>query len=355
MKILLLIDSLDSGGAERQMSYLASGLQRAGHDVTLVVFSEVNPFYKDIVEKGGVTLIFDIKGFNKYRRILRIRHWVKILQPATVIAYKDGVTMAACLARLLTPFRLIVSERNTTQELSRYERIKFALYRFADVIVPNSFSQARFIKHNYPDLYKKTAVITNALNTDVFAVPSKERRNKPLICVTVARIASQKNVLRFLDAVARLKNRKDEVVFKWFGNQDHAYFSAVQEKVKNLELEDMIGFYPAVKNVVKEYGAADFLCLPSIYEGFPNVVCEAMSCGLPIICSNVCDNPSIVADGINGFLFDPNNPSDIATSIEKLLKLSLLQRQQMGLENRRKIEDICSQETFIAKYLSLVE
>lgn len=354
MVILLFIDSLASGGAERQMSYLASGLQNAGGDVTLVVFSDVNPFYKDRVEESGAKLVFDIQGFNKYRRILRIRHWVKKIRPDAVIAYKDGVTMAACLARMLTPFHLIVSERNTTQVLSRYERMKFALYRMADKIVPNSYAQSRFIEQNYPDLFKKTIVITNALDTEAFKAPREKVPNKPLVCVTTARIMPQKNVLRFLDAIALLNGHKGEVTFKWFGNQSDVYFGEVMSKVKDLGLENMIEFHPAVKDVVREYAAADFFCLPSIYEGFPNVVCEAMSCGLPVVCGNVCDNTDIVSDGTNGFLFNPYSIEDIANGIGKILSLTNEERKRIGMVNRSKIENLCSPEYFIAKYTALI-
>lgn len=345
---------MGSGGAERQMSYLASGLQKAGHDVTLIVFSDNNVFYKDRIEGSGIRLIFDLKGLNKYRRILRIYQWVKSIRPSVVITYKDGVNMAACLARMLTPFRLIVSERNTTQVLSHYERIKFALYRMADKIVPNSYSQSRFIEQHYPDLSSKIYVITNTLDTEAFKIPSKREKRKPLVCVTTARIMPQKNVLRFLDAVALLKNRKIEVLFKWFGYQSSPYFIEVENKVKLLGLEDIIKFYPAVKDVVKEYIAADFFCLPSVYEGFPNVVCEAMSCSLPVVCGNVCDNADIVRDGENGFLFNPFDIEDIVSCIEKILNMKEEERLHMGLINRAKIEDLCSSESFISKYSSIL-
>lgn len=354
MKILCLIDSLASGGAERQMSYLASGLQKAGNDVTLIVFSDSKPFYKDRVVKSGVNLIFDLKGFNRYRRILRIRHWVRKFRPDAVIAYKDGVTMAACLARMLTKFHLIVSERNTTQALSRYEKMKFSLYRKADVIVPNSYSQARFIEQNYPHLFTKTTVITNALDTEAFIMPEVKERHNPLVIVTTARIMPQKNVLRYLEAVDHFKERKNEVIFKWFGNQSDAYFSDVQKQVKNLGLEGIITFYPAVKDVAKVYAEADAFCLPSVYEGFPNVVCEAMSCGLPVICGNVCDNADIVSDGENGYLFNPCDTEDIVKGIEKLLCLSDKQRRIMGVTNRAKIKNLCSPEAFISKYAAIL-
>lgn len=66
------------------------------------------------------------------------------------------------------------------------------------------------------------------------------------------------------------------------------------------------------QSIEVEYRKADVFCLPSLYEGYPNVVAEAMSCGLPILCSNVCENPYIVEEGAMAFCL-----------IRKALKISL--------------------------------
>lgn len=64
------------------------------------------------------------------------------------------------------------------------------------------------------------------------------------------------------------------------------------------------------------------LILPSLYEGLPNVVCEAMLAGKPALVSNVCDNPILVNEGERGFLFNPVEPRNIAKAIEKLIALN---------------------------------
>ena len=78
------------------------------------------------------------------------------------------------------------------------------------------------------------------------------------------------------------------------------------------------------------YQKVDLFCLPSIIEGFPNVICEAMASGLPVICSNVCDNPFIVKSQENGFLFKPEDPTDIADNLIKAISLSEREKEIMG-------------------------
>lgn len=336
------------------MSYLVSGLKQAGNEVMLVVFSDVSPFYKEKVEQSGAQLVFDLRGLNRFQRVLRIVQWVKKYRPDAVIAYKDGVTMAACIVRMFTRFNLIVSERNTTQVLTRYERVKFWLYRFADRIVPNSFSQKRFIEKRYPGLSGKTSVITNTLDTDSFDGSGEGSGSDRLVVVTTARVVEQKNVLRYLEAISLLKQRGCRMSFRWYGYQSEPYFTQVKNKVAELGVEDMIEFYPAVKDVVEVYSHGDIFCLPSVYEGFPNVVCEAMSCRLPVVCGNVCDNGDIVEAGVNGFLFDPTDAADIASTLERMAQLSDDERRVIGASNREKIVRMCSSEAFISKYMALV-
>ena len=116
----------------------------------------------------------------------------------------------------------------------------------------------------------------------------------------------------------------------------------------------MFTFYDASENIIKEYTNADVFCLPSLYEGFPNVICEAMSCGLPILCSNVCDNPNIVKEDLNGILFNPLSVDDIVASILKFHELDLLTRERMGEESRTLAVDKFSSIPFIQKYMSII-
>lgn len=85
------------------------------------------------------------------------------------------------------------------------------------------------------------------------------------------------------------------------------------------------------------------------------MLCEAMSCGVPVICSNVCDNPNIVEEGSNGFLFNPLDIDDMTQAIEKLLSISNEEYRNISQNNRRKALAMFSKEIFINKYVTLIE
>ena len=351
-KLLLIIESLESGGAQRQLVGLAKFLKDKGYQVKLIYYYPLE-FYKSYLDKFAIDNEYVRNATNRYKRIFNIYKTVKEYSPTVVISYQNGPNMLACILKYVgLEFKLITSERNTSQDLNLRERLKFFLMRQSDVVVTNSFSQKMFINNYYPAILKKTIVITNFVDTEIFcpsSTSSKSTEKKTCKILCVGRLVEQKNVLRFLDALCCLKEKAWDFHVDWYGEKmDLNYYIRCVEKVKMLKLEDTISFKEPTKDIVKVYQGFDAFCLPSIYEGFPNVLCEAMSCGLPILCSNVCDNPKIVRD--NGLLFDPYNPADIANKITFFFKLSLAEKRVMREKSRFYALKDFSVNSFVEKY-----
>lgn len=85
------------------------------------------------------------------------------------------------------------------------------------------------------------------------------------------------------------------------------------------------------------------------------MICEAMSCGRPIICSKVCDNPVYVAEDENGFLFDPKSPVAIADTIQRALQISDEKYLSYCGKSREKAERLLSKKFFVDKYITIIE
>lgn len=355
-KILLITENLGSGGAERQICGLAVMLTKLGYPCRLVTYCE-NQFYEPYLRQNDVEYVRLSNLSNKFTRVFRLAKYVRMYKPDVVISYLVSVNISMCLATLLCNTKLIVSERNNNLSISFKDRIRFFLYRRADVIVPNSNSQADFIRKNFPYLKPKVCPIINFVDTIRFSPPLESRENIPFRIVTVARYTHQKNVLRFLDVVKKVKSAKLNVRFDWYGSKDVdlKYFSAVLQKYNSMDIADYLCLHDSCKQIEDEYRNADAMCLPSLYEGYPNVVVEAMASGLPVICANRFENPYIVQDKINGFLFDPENIDDIFSAVVKLLNLTLEERLQMRAKNREVTLVRNSEEVFIQEYVRLIQ
>lgn len=357
-RILCLSDGLMQGGAERQLIGLAHLLKNQGYCVTLACYTD-DIFYSDIIKECELKLIRLTPRQNFLSKIMSVYKFLIREKFDCVIAYKDGATSIACICKILgLPYKLIVSERNTTQKLSYRERIKFTLYSVADYIVPNSYTQGDFITKHYPRYKAKIRVITNFTDLSKFTPSDCVLNSDKLRILTVGRVANQKNIFRYLHAVKRVVSENKRIQFRWVGaisvGQDDYYNQCVKYIEKNGISENFV-FVPATQNITEEYLQCDVFCLPSIYEGYPNVVCEAMACGKPILCSNICDNKYIIEDGINGYLFDPIKESDIVEKINKLCQLPSEKIIEMGRRSREIVLNKCSTDRFVDKYKIIIE
>lgn len=353
-KILLLIDELGQGGAERQMVYLAKELKKANCNVRLVKFFSGETPYKNILDENGIIVETNIKGRNRWKRVTEITKITRAWEPDLTIAYKDGTCIASCLAKLIHKFKLVVSERNTTQILSYRERFKFWIYKLADYIVPNSDSQTKFITQHFPSLASKVVTITNMIDTDRFQPLKGITTTKKRVLIS-ARITPQKNVIKFLEALHILSKRVNDVHFDWYGKvKDYGYYEEIKIKQNAMGLNEYISFHTeGTTQIEEEYRRSTHFCLPSKYEGFPNALCEAMATGLVCCASNICDNSFILNQ--KQLLFNPLNPHDIADKLEYALNLSSSDISDISHKNITRILNFCSSDNFIKRYLSLIQ
>lgn len=356
MKIILFTDSLGSGGAQRQLVGLAILLKNRMYDVKVCTYHNIG-FYKAILDKNNVENEIIINK-SYLDRIFSVRRYIVKEKPDWVIAYQESPSVIVCLTKLLgCKYKLIVSERSTTQHIGIKEKIRFFLYRLSDVIVPNSYSQEKFLIKHYPWMKDKITTITNFVDLDKFSFyPKKHNTTKSLI-VVVATVWRPKNTLGLIESVRILSERNHSFKIEWYGIVEghEQYLNSCNELINKYNLHEYIELLPKTREIHEKYRLCDYFCLPSFYEGTPNVVCEAISTGRPVICSNVCDNPIYVKDGYNGFLFNPNDPKDIANKIEQALLSSAEDYHIMCKNSRDLAEGLLSENIFIEKYINLLK
>lgn len=355
MKINLFTDCLGAGGAQRQLVGLAVLLKEKGFKVKVSSYYNID-FYKSFLDEKGVCNELIPGADNTKKRILAVRKYFRKEHPDWVIAYQETPSLVACLTKIMgCKFHLIVSERNTTQNMGLNERIRFCLYHTADAIVPNSNAQEKFLLKHYPWMKVKMKTITNFVDLEKFSYVKHPRRECPLI-VVAATIWKSKNTLGFIEGVKLLKDAGHHFRVCWYGIADRYsdYLEQCRNKIIEYGLQDFIELCPKTKEIEKKYAEADYFCLPSFFEGTPNVICEAISTGLPIICSDVCDNSIYVKDGINGFLFDPHHPESIAISLSKALALNDEQYRLFCMNSRQNAETLLNSDDFVDKYIKII-
>ncbi len=375
-RVTLVIDQLNSGGAQRQLCMLAVHLKRRGYHVEVLVYWRAN-FFTGLLREAGIPIVY-VPSRNRLYLIYAMRRAVRRSRPDVVISFLSGSNMLAELAALPhRDFAVITSERNLdTSGRSLRRDLRYTLHCFADAVVSNSHSQRDRINQIAPYLEERTHVVVNGVDLDYFrpADPPGHSQSNEMRMVVLARYAPQKNPFGLLAAVEIIRREHPalNLVVDWYGapiavdSRRHSkwgygsrqklanYYRKLEEAIGKQCLWDRFRLHRTRQNVVPLYHAAEVVCLPSLYEGTSNVICEAMACGIPVLASRVSDNPRLVEEGRNGLLFDPLSPWDMADAIVRFAAEPLEVRRRMGLEGRKMAEAMLSPDVYADRFVELI-
>lgn len=329
-KILLVIDNFGSGGAQNQITLLASKLKEGGYEVGVFTYYHDDFFLNRITDKGisyynanksnkiGLNVIFKL-----YQVVVKNRY-------NTIISFLDTPNFYACIVKFIlgSKVRLIISYRSMTNFLT-LSFVKKQLHKWknfiADVIVSNSHHERERWQLFQPKQANKWVTIYNGIEDQGFLL-DRIRKGK-LICV--GSFSHFKNGLCVAEALHYLK-LKGELNFTlhWIGRRDsgvkgsEGYASIVENYLEKFDLESHWIWEGQKTNVLEEFMNADALIHASVLEGLPNVVCEAQMTGCPIILGKVLDHPKLILDGYNGLLFDPKDPKELGEKILSFYKMN---------------------------------
>ena len=353
------IGALSSGGAERQMVLLTS-LLADNYEVSLTTYADIPDHYE---LNSRIARKHICQGKTKLRKVVALFFRIWKRSPDAIISFEQRTNFLTLIPLLLKKSPIvIVGERNYTRgHSSRIERVLFRhLYKRADFIVPNSKSQGDYISEICPRLASKIKVIHNYTHVQVEET-ANETKSDVLRIGVFARYAPQKNLKNLILAVSEICKGKHKVKVEWFGNKNikdenaKAYFNDCQKLITENNLSDIFILNDHVENVTSEMLRFDAICLPSFFEGFSNVIAEAICVGKPVLASDVSDNSVMVHENENGFLFNPKEPEDIAKAISRFIELTPEQKHEMGEKSEEIAQELFSKEKFINDYVDLIE
>lgn len=349
------------------MSLLAVHLRRAGHDVDVLTYRRIR-WFDSTVEAAGIP-VRRLAPAGRLRRMAAVRRAVRERDPDVVVAFLSGPAIYAELAGLPDRrFGLIVSEFTVPGDAVRWgQRLRLAAHRLlADTIVTEADDVRRRLVGAAPWLADRIEVILNGVDLDRFrpdtpsTVPAGETR-----VLVLARYQRQKNPFGMLAAMEWLRRTEPGQRFSldWYGSTFFvdgsptplsAVYLALQRLVGGRGLATTFRLHEARRDVEALYHAASLVCLPSYHEGCPNVVCEALASGVPVVASDVGGNRALVIDGKTGFLCDPAAPQSIGRAILRFHRLTAREKREMGRRARSHAEALLSPGRFAGRYARLI-
>ena len=352
LRVALVIDDLGPGGAQRQLTVLAAGLRRRGHEISVLTYRR-GDFFAGALAEAGVPVV-RVSSRNRPQLAFAMRAAIRRDDPDAVLAFLPGPSALAELAALPRRRFAVVASELVLDLSGRSPRrvLRYALHRLADAVVSNSHAQRERMLELAPALADRTSVIVNGVDTQRFAPGAPPDGSAPgrLRLLVPARVRPQKNPFGLLEAMDILRRERPhlDITVDWHGGattgesarnaRRAAWGRALEEEIARRSLGDRFRLRAPVEDVVPLYRAADALCLPSFSEGVSNAIGEAMACGLPMLASRVSDTPRLVEDGRTGFLFDPHSPAEMADAIARLAAMSPAERRAMGLAGRVAVE-----------------
>lgn len=262
-----------------------------------------------------------------YRMVRRLHRIRKFDAVNTHWLYPDGVAAAWVTHLLKLPH--VVTALGCDANLFMMQghkrpQIEWALQEAQGVTVVSQALRDFLVEHRLKD--KRIDVIPNGVEAEIFHPRNKAECARQLgltyqdkTIVFVGQLLEVKGVIYLIEAVERLvaasKNLMVYLVGEGPGRSEYEAEIARRGLTNHIRL---VGNRPHTEIAVW-MGAGDIFCLPSIREGFPNVVLEALFCGRPVVASRVGGIPEMVNES-NGYLVDPKNSEALADALGKALE-----------------------------------
>lgn len=327
--ILLTITSLELGGAERNIVNLSNFLYEKGYNVNLLVIGSSGPLIDELNNNINIKFL-DTTWYYSYFKIL---FEIKKLNPDFCISTMKELNFIVILTKLFHNKKIIVREANTFSSELNYEKKIFKrlinymclyVYRFSDsIVVLSEHMKFDFKKLGFKNIDKMT-VIPNYVNKERIFELSCEYVNINLkgkiIFGSVGRMYSTKNYEEAIKSIHSLDDNSN-VVYLIIGCINNEYKKQLELLAEKLNISKKILFIKQSNNPYKYMNLIDCLILPSKFEGYPNVLLEAIVLNkYSIVSSTAGAAKDIVNKYQCGISYDSSSEQSLRLSIEYFLE-----------------------------------
>ena len=361
-KVTFFLPNLEGGGAEKSVIRLIRGLNKENFQLSLLLGKIKGPLKEEIHKEVSVK---ELNTLHIRYAFLKLIKYFQQERPDIFVSFLSHVNVTSVLAKIFsrTKTKLIISERTTFSHIPEITKtiknkllaslflkplVKFT-YPLADAIVCVSKGVAEDISRFLLFKINKVKVIYNpTVSDELYTLANQPVEhlwflNKKIpIILAVGRLTKAKDYPTLLRAFALIsKKKKVRLVILGEGEER----KSLKNLVRELDISENIAFLGFQKNPYKYMQKASVFVLSSKREGFPNVLVEAMACGVPVVSTDCQSGPNeIIKNGENGILVPVGDEEALAEAILKVLDNSLLQ-QRFSIEGKRKAQGFTAEKS----------
>lgn len=352
MKLLFVITGLAYGGAETQVVQLAQTFSKKGWEVKLATLVQPRAYAEDLIRQGiHVEWLRVRRKCPDPRPIVSLAILIHTWRPQIVHSHMVHANILTRLTRLFAPIPVLICTAHSIDERGRKGsgRLRTFLYRLTDPLCDLTTQVSYVGLERYIRIgavpRRKIRYIPNGVDTERFA-PNPEIRvqmrkefgfDNEFVWLAVGRFDPQKDYATMLYAFANAMKKYPNTYLLIAG--DGPLRHSIEALAQALGIIEHVRFLGIRRDISELMNAADGYLLSSVWEGMPMVLLEAHAVGLPIVATDVGGNREVVRDGKTGLLVPPKNPEALAQAMLRLMQLSKNERQRMGREGRKHVEE----------------
>ncbi len=353
IKIAFVIPSLDLGGTEHQLVALVKGLDRSRFLPVVFCLTAIGPLVADLEKAGVETRCFGLRGLRVLRNPIRVIRCLlaffaelKKENPGIVHGLLFHAYVLGAFAARIARIPIVIASRRSLSQFKagkpHYPLMERLANRITDLIVANSDAVKQDVICQEKVEPSKVTVIYNGIDPSLYDIPADPGLRASLqipegarVIGVVANLIHYKGHRFFLQASQEVKRKHSDVKFLLIG--DGPCRGELESLARELGLEKDVLFLGSRQDIPQLLALMDVAVLPSLEEGFPNAVLEAMAVSKPVVATRVGGTPEAVVHGKTGLLVPPRDPRALADAILELLGDPRL-AQQMGKAGRGRVK-----------------
>lgn len=332
-KVCFVLPSLAGGGAERAAVQILNGLDRTRWDRSMYLFRAAGPYLGELSSEVRLQTGASTSRLGRWREL---RRFIAATNPDLVVAFLSYFTVLSAVRAALTGAKVIFNQQTPMSAFladADYEwrrplrRRGFTAvtrigYAAADLVIATSRGVARDLGEAFGVDPSRVRVVPNPVDVEAVQAAAaepleavyEERWRRPVI-VAAGRLADAKNYPLLIEALALVRMQVPATLFV-LGQGERA--DDLRRLAAERGLGDVIVWCGFQANPWKYMARADVFALTSRYEGFGNVLVEAMACGVPVVATRSPGTEDIVRDGVDGLL-TRHTPDAVAAALTRLL------------------------------------
>ena len=352
-KVCFALPSLAGGGAERTAVQILNAVDGERWERSLYLFAREGPYLAEV--SPSIHIAGGGGGSSRIGRWLALRRFIRDVRPDVVVAFLSYFSVLCAVRAAGVGARVVFDQGTPLSEFLRdadfrwsrplARRVFAAATRFgyaaADLVVTTSRGVADDLVKSFGVKRERVRVVHNPVDLDEIAAAARQPIDpahaalwRPPVIVAAGRLADVKNYPLLIEAFALVRQRTAAQLFI-LGQGDQE--QALRELIRARGLSDVVHLCGFHVNPWKYVARADVFALTSRYEGFGNVLVEAMACGVPVVATSSAGTREIVSAGEDGLLVDRHEPVAVAAALDVLLNDAAL-RERMSQTARRHAE-----------------